>query len=129
MTTQPRVERLRSKRNTHTIYWSHLHTRVRTSVGFGTVHRILHRQHPRLERLSDVGRPVWKTRWLRPRLTGAPEASLSARLCSGLPRTSDSLGHPAAWAALAGHIGLVFHIGVTSIIFGTICLSWADGQK
>eukprot|EP00964_Phaeocystis_antarctica_P025385 scaffold14265_cov58-Phaeocystis_antarctica.AAC.4 len=66
---------------------------------------------------------------LRPRPAGSPEAPFSARPCLRLPRASASLGQSAAWAALAGHIGLVFHIGVTSIIFGTICLSWADGQK
>eukprot|EP00964_Phaeocystis_antarctica_P037008 scaffold21143_cov48-Phaeocystis_antarctica.AAC.2 len=42
-----------------------------------------------------------KTRRLRPRLTGSPEASLSARSCSRVPRASASLGQSAAWAALA----------------------------
>ena len=54
---------------------------------------------------------MWKTRRLRPRPAGSPEASFSARPCSRLPRTSASLGQSAAWAALAGHIGLVFHLG------------------
>ena len=58
-----------------------------------------------------MGRPVWKTRWLRPRLTGAPEASLSARSCLRLPRASASLGQPAARAALTGHTGRVLHTG------------------
>eukprot|EP00964_Phaeocystis_antarctica_P003239 scaffold1728_cov53-Phaeocystis_antarctica.AAC.5 len=44
---------------------------------------------------------MWKTRWLRPRPTGAPGASFSARLCSRLPRASASLGQSAACAALA----------------------------
>ena len=54
---------------------------------------------------------MWKTRRLRPRPAGSPEAPPSARACLRLPRASASLGQSAAWAALAGHIGLVFHIG------------------
>ena len=50
-----------------------------------------------------------RTRRLRPRPAGAPEASFSARLCSRLPRASDSLGQSAAWAALAGPIVLPPH--------------------
>ena len=55
---------------------------------------------------------MWKTRRLRPRPAGSPEAPFSARSCLRLPRASASLGQSAAWAALAGHIGHVFHIGV-----------------
>eukprot|EP00964_Phaeocystis_antarctica_P016394 scaffold9064_cov48-Phaeocystis_antarctica.AAC.2 len=44
--------------------------------------------------------PLLKTRRLRPRPAGSPEA----------PFRNRSLGQSAAWAALAGHIGLVFHI-------------------
>ena len=54
---------------------------------------------------------MWKTRRLRPRPAGSPEAPFSARSCLRLPRASASLGQSAAWAALAGHIGLVFNIG------------------
>ena len=54
--------------------------------------------------------PVPK-RWLRLRPAGSPEAPLSAGPCLRLPGASGSLGQSAAWAALAGHIGLVFHIG------------------
>ena len=53
---------------------------------------------------------MWKTRGLRPRPAGSPEAPFSARSCLRLPRASASLGQSAACAALAGHIGLVFHI-------------------
>ena len=42
---------------------------------------------------------------------GSPEAPLSARACPRLPQAPASLGQPAAWAVLAGHMGLVFHIG------------------
>eukprot|EP00964_Phaeocystis_antarctica_P134267 scaffold98531_cov69-Phaeocystis_antarctica.AAC.1 len=58
--------------------------------------------------------PMWKTRGLRPRPAGSPEAPFSTRSCLRLPRTSASLGQSAAWAALAGHIGLVFHIAARS---------------
>ena len=55
--------------------------------------------------------PMRKTRWLRLRPAGSPEASLSASSCSRLPRASVSLGQSAAWAALSGHIGLFFSLG------------------
>ena len=58
----------------------------------------------------DACDAMWKTRRLRPRPAGSPEAPSSARSCLRLPRASASLGQSAAWAALAGHIGLVFHI-------------------
>eukprot|EP00964_Phaeocystis_antarctica_P037226 scaffold21268_cov60-Phaeocystis_antarctica.AAC.1 len=61
----------------------------------------------------DACDAMWKTRRLRPRPAGSPEAPSSARSCLRLPRASASLGQSAAWAALAGHIGLVFHIGAT----------------
>ena len=59
------------------------------------------------------------TGWLNPRPSGlscgkqggSTEASLSARSRFVLPGTSASLGQSAARAALAGHTGLVFHIG------------------
>ena len=51
-----------------------------------------------------------KTRRLRLRPAGSPEASLSARSCSRLPRASASLGQSAAWAALAGNTGIVLHM-------------------
>ena len=54
---------------------------------------------------------MWKTRRLRARPAGSLEAPFSARSCLRLPRASASLGQSAAWAALAGHIGLVFHLG------------------
>eukprot|EP00964_Phaeocystis_antarctica_P065103 scaffold39225_cov60-Phaeocystis_antarctica.AAC.2 len=57
---------------------------------------------------------MWKTRVLRPRPAGSPEAPFSARSCLRLPRASASLGQSAAWVALTGHIGLVFHIGAKS---------------
>ena len=59
------------------------------------------------------------TGWLNPRPSGlscgkqggSTEASLSARSRFVLPGTSASLGQSAARAALAGHTGLVFHMG------------------
>ena len=41
----------------------------------------------------------------------SPEASLSARAWPRLPQAPASLGRSAAWAALAGHTGLVLEIG------------------
>ena len=52
--------------------------------------------------------PMWKLGWLRPRPAGSPEASVSARSCSRLPRASASLGQAAAWAALAAAIRALF---------------------
>eukprot|EP00964_Phaeocystis_antarctica_P016368 scaffold9049_cov71-Phaeocystis_antarctica.AAC.2 len=51
---------------------------------------------------------MWKTRRLRPR----PCSWLSGGPFRGqiVPQAA-SLGQSAAWAALAGHTGLVFHIG------------------
>jgi hypothetical protein len=40
-------------------------------------------------------KPIRKPSWLRPQPTGAPEASLSARSCSRLPRAPARLGLPA----------------------------------
>eukprot|EP00964_Phaeocystis_antarctica_P011924 scaffold6578_cov61-Phaeocystis_antarctica.AAC.3 len=55
--------------------------------------------------------PMWGTRWLRPPPAGSPAAPSSARSCSRLwPGASVNLGQPAAWAALAGQKGLVFHL-------------------
>ena len=48
-----------------------------------------------------------RTRLLSLRPAGSLEASSSARLCLRLPGAFASLGQSAAWAALAGHIGLV----------------------
>eukprot|EP00964_Phaeocystis_antarctica_P003234 scaffold1727_cov61-Phaeocystis_antarctica.AAC.6 len=62
-------------------------------------------RHPPTKLVGREQRPMWKTRWLRPRPTGAPGASFSARLCSRLPRASASLGQSAACAAQAGNIG------------------------
>ena len=78
-----------------------------------------HRAHARVAAREhlDHGRdhvdaaPMWKTRWLRPRPAGSPEASLCARARLRLPQAPASLGQSAAWAALAGPTGLVFHIG------------------
>ena len=53
-----------------------------------------------LLRLSQRNAAV--RRWLGPRPAGAPEASLSGRPRLGRPRATNSLGRPAAWAALAG---------------------------
>ena len=53
---------------------------------------------------------VEETRWLRSRPAGSLEARLSARPCPWLPGASVSLGQLAGWTALAGHIGLAFHI-------------------
>ena len=50
-----------------------------------------------------------KARLLSRRPAGAPEASLIVRSRLRLPRASASLGQSASWAALDGHIGLVFH--------------------
>eukprot|EP00964_Phaeocystis_antarctica_P031389 scaffold17765_cov71-Phaeocystis_antarctica.AAC.5 len=56
-----------------------------------------------------------QTRRLSLRPAGAPEASFSARSCLGLPGASASLGESAAWAALAGHTGLVSDVGVDAL--------------
>eukprot|EP00964_Phaeocystis_antarctica_P060270 scaffold35922_cov65-Phaeocystis_antarctica.AAC.7 len=57
--------------------------------------------------------PMWKARWLRPRPAGSPEASLSAGSSRRLCHAPASLGQSTPWAALAGHTGLVFHIGTS----------------
>ena len=51
-------------------------------------------------------------RWLRPRPPGSLEASLSASSRRRLRHAPASLGQSAAWAALAGYTGLVFHTGL-----------------
>ena len=50
--------------------------------------------------------PMWRTRRLRLRPAGAPEASFSATPSSRLPRAPASLGQSAAGCTLAGHTGL-----------------------
>ena len=56
----------------------------------------------------------WKSRWLRLRPAGSPEATISASSCLRLPGAPASLGQSAACAALAGHTGRVFDAGVAS---------------
>ena len=51
------------------------------------------------ERRAHRYRPVSKTRLLRLRPAGSPEAPLSARACLELPGASASLGQSAAWEA------------------------------
>ena len=50
---------------------------------------------------------------LRP--AGSPQAPLSARSRLRLPHALASLGQSVAWAALAGHIGLVFDVGAQAV--------------
>ena len=89
-----------------------------------------HRAHARVAAREhlDHGRdhvdaaPMWKTRWLRPRPAGSPEASLCARARLRLPQAPASLGQSAAWAALAGPTGLVFHIARHSAAMMGTCI-------
>ena len=58
---------------------------------------------------SHFGETSWRSprpNWLS---GGCPRRQITPRL--RLPRAPASLGQPAAWAALAGHIGLVFNTG------------------
>ena len=49
--------------------------------------------------------------WLSLRPAGSPKAAFSARACLRLPQAPASLDKLGAWAALAGHVGLVITIG------------------
>eukprot|EP00964_Phaeocystis_antarctica_P130305 scaffold94181_cov59-Phaeocystis_antarctica.AAC.7 len=56
-----------------------------------------------------------KTRLLSLWPAGSPEVcSSGARSCTRLPRAPASLGQPASRAALAGHIGPTFDLGVAA---------------